>query len=138
MKKYVFQALTIFLFLICINNQSHAILPPLSETELEKRANVIVQAEVLGTQIVADVQTNSCTRKTEYVATLKPIRRIKGQVSTPKFDVYYSHYELSDGCTGPVGVFVLQGEKGKFHLRCNANMSNCTIIQPNGFLRSLD
>lgn len=136
LKKYFFLALSALL--IGVTTSSHAILPPLSDTELNRRANVIVQAEVIGTQIVSEVQANSCSRRTDYVATLKPIRRIKGQVSSPKFDVHYSHYQLGDGCTGPVGIFVLQGEKGKFHLRCNADMSDCRVIEPNGFLRSLD
>ena len=133
----MFTRIYIFCFLlICIATSSHAALPPLSEAELDRHANVIVQAKVLATKKLSTVQLNSCTRRTEFVSTLQLLKRIKGPVGELKFNVHYFHYTLARGCVGPQGIYVARGERGKFYLRCNATLSSCSIIQPNGFLRS--
>lgn len=125
---------SLLLILICIATSSHAKLPPMTEVELERLANVIVQGTVLSTKTVSEAQLDVCTARTEMISTLKILKRIKSPVplNVSKLNLHYS-YDYQNACRdhpqkpgGRRDFYYSRGDKGTFYLWCNASMTTCS------------
>lgn len=77
----------------CFLNTASALVPPLSEEELQEQADLIVEGKVLSTEKVGDRNSDHCYIWQNYKSEFEIQNTSKGKAETKTITISYAHQE---------------------------------------------
>lgn len=120
------------LFFCLVSFSALAMLPPLTNKELEAESNIIVLGEVTSIDKTGEKEKNNAASKTGFVAALRVDKVIKGSPKN-ELKIKFWDYDYKPGYTGGADHVHHVGEKGKFYLSCN-DAGECRLSHWNGYI----